>query len=108
MRIARLLRQTVQSRFFANGESGMIIIGTWGLGAIMNYNPDLNCGGFIYPSEEKAEDNALPLNTDDTWMILKDSPNVEIAKAFFEYMNSSRCKCKLDWNGWTAERTGWR
>ena len=55
----------------------MIIIGTWGLGAIMNYNPDLNCGGFLYPSEENAADNALPLNTDDTWMILKDSPNVD-------------------------------
>ena len=26
-------------QIFANGESGMIIIGTWGLGAIMNYNP---------------------------------------------------------------------
>ncbi len=82
---------------FANGESGMIIIGTWGLGAIMNYNPDLNCGGFIYPSEEKAEDNALPLNTDDTWMILKDSPNVEIAKAFFEYM--TRADVNANWIG---------
>lgn len=36
-------------QIFANGESGMIIIGTWGLGAIMNYNPDLNCGGFMFP-----------------------------------------------------------
>lgn len=84
-------------QIFANGESGMIIIGTWGLGAIMNYNPDLNCGGFIYPSEEKAEDNALPLNTDDTWMILKDSPNVEIAKAFFEYM--TRADVNANWIG---------
>lgn len=81
-------------QIFANGESGMIIIGTWGLGAIMNYNPDLNCGGFIYPSEENAEDNALPLNTDDTWMILKDSPNVEIAKAFFEYMTRPEVNAK--------------
>ena len=84
-------------QIFANGESGMIIIGTWGLGAIMNYNPDLNCGGFIYPSEEKAEDNALPLNTDDTWMIIKDSPNVEIAKAFFEYM--TRPEVNAEWIG---------
>jgi ABC-type glycerol-3-phosphate transport system substrate-binding protein len=84
-------------QIFANGESGMIIIGTWGLGAIMNYNPDLNCGGFIYPSEETAEDNALPLNTDDTWMILKDSPNVEIAEAFFEYM--TRADVNASWIG---------
>lgn len=84
-------------QIFANGESGMIIIGTWGLGAIMNYNPDLNCGGFLYPSEENAEDNALPLNTDDTWMILKDSPNVEIADAFFEYM--TRADVNANWIG---------
>lgn len=81
-------------QIFANGESGMIIIGTWGLGAIMNYNPELNCGGFIYPSEENAEDNALPLNTDDTWMIMKDSPNVEAAEAFFEYMTRPEVNAK--------------
>lgn len=84
-------------QIFANGESGMIIIGTWGLGAIMNYNPDLNCGGFIYPSEEKAEDNALPLNTDDTWMILNDTPNADIADAFFEYM--TRPEVNANWIG---------
>lgn len=84
-------------QIFANGESGMIIIGTWGLGAIMNYNPDLNCGGFIYPSEENTEENALPLNTDDTWMILKDSPNVELAEAFFEYM--TRAEVNAQWIG---------
>lgn len=84
-------------QLFANGESGMIIIGTWGLGAIMNYNPDLNCGGFMYPSEEKAEDNALPLNTDDCWMILNDSPNADIADAFFEYM--TRKDVNANWIG---------
>ena len=84
-------------QIFANGESGMIIIGTWGLGAIMNYNPDLNCGGFIYPSEENAEDNALPLNTDDCWMIMKDTPNAELADAFFEYM--TRKDVNANWIG---------
>lgn len=84
-------------QIFANGESGMIIIGTWGLGAIMNYNPDLNCGGFLYPSEENAEDNALPLNTDDCWMILNDTPNADIADAFFEYM--TRKDVNANWIG---------
>lgn len=81
-------------QIFANGESGMIIIGTWGLGAIMNYNPDGNFGGFMYPSEETAEDNAIPLATDDTWMIVKDSPNQAAAEAFFEYMTRPEVNAK--------------
>lgn len=81
-------------QIFANGESGMIIIGTWGLGAIMNYNPDGNFGGFMYPSEDTAEDNAMPLATDDTWMIVKDSPNQEAAEAFFEYMTRQEVNAK--------------
>lgn len=73
-------------QLFANGETGMIIIGTWGLGAIMNYNPDGNYGGFMYPSENNAADNAIPVATDDTWMVVKDSPNKAAALAFCEYM----------------------
>ena len=73
-------------QLFANGEAGMIIIGTWGLGAIMNYNPDGNFGGFAYPSEETAEDNAIPLNTDDTWMMSSETKSPEIVDAFFEFM----------------------
>jgi raffinose/stachyose/melibiose transport system substrate-binding protein len=71
---------------FANGETGMIIIGTWGLGAIMNYNPKGNFGGFMYPSEEKEADNAVPVATDDTWMLVKNSQNKNAALAFCEYM----------------------
>ena len=74
-------------QLFASGESGMIIIGTWGLGAIMNYNPEGNFGGFVYPSEDNEADNAIPVNTDDTWMIMQDTDNLPAAKAFFEYMS---------------------
>jgi len=81
-------------QIFASGESGMIIIGTWGLGAIMNYNPDGNFGGFVYPSEDKEEDNAIPLNTDDTWMIMQDTDNLPAAKAFFEYMTRTEVNAK--------------
>ena len=73
-------------QLFANGEAGRIIIGTWGLGAIMNYNPDGNFGGFAYPSEETPEENAIPLNTDDTWMMSSATEHQDIVDAFFEYM----------------------
>lgn len=73
-------------QMFANGESGMLIIGTWGIGAVANYNPDGNYGAFMYPSEEKEEDNRIPITAGDTWMMVKDSPNHAAAEAFFEYM----------------------
>lgn len=88
-------------QLFANGETGMIIIGTWGLGAIMNYNPDGNYGGFMYPSENKKEDNAIPVATDDTWMVVKDSPNKAAALAFCEYM--TRPDVNAAWCGTTSQ-----
>lgn len=81
-------------QIFANGESGMIIIGTWGLGAIMNYNPDGNYGGFMYPSEDTVDANALPLATDDTWMMIQNSPNQAAAEAFLEYMTRQDVNAK--------------
>ena len=88
-------------QLFANGETGMIIIGTWGLGPIHNYNPDGNFGAFVYPSEDKAEDNALPVSTDDTWMICSGTKNPEAADAFFEYMTREDVNAK--WCGTTSQ-----
>lgn len=88
-------------QLFANGEAGMIIIGTWGLGAIMNYNPDGNYGGFMFPSEETAEDNAIPVATDDTWMVANNSENQEAAVAFCEYMTRPEVNAK--WCGTTGQ-----
>ena len=52
-------------QMFANGDAAMIIIGTWGLGAIMDYNPDGNFGGFMYPSEDNADECYVPVSIDD-------------------------------------------
>ena len=72
-------------QMFANGDTAMIIIGTWGLGSILGYNPDGNFGGFMYPSENNADDNAVPVNIDDCWMISQDTQNKDAALAFLEY-----------------------
>lgn len=84
-------------QLFASGETGMILIGTWGLGAIREYNPDGNIGGFMYPSENTAGDSYLPIATDDTFMIAKNSPNQAAAIAFFEYM--TRLDAAAAWAG---------
>ena len=84
-------------QMFANGEAGMIIIGTWGLGAIMDYNPDGNFGGFTYPSEETADECYVPVAIDDCWMISEGTPNEEAALAFLEY--ATRPEVNAKWCG---------
>lgn len=88
-------------QMFANGETGMIIIGTWGLGAIMDYNPDGNYGGFTYPSEENADECYVPVSIDDSWMISEGSPNEEAALAFLEY--ATRAEVNSVWCGTASQ-----
>lgn len=88
-------------QLFANKEAAMIIIGTWGLGPIREYNPDGDYGAFMYPSEETAEDNAIPVAVGDVWMAVNDSPNHDAAVAFLEYM--SRPEVNAQWCATTQE-----
>lgn len=88
-------------QMFANGETGMIIIGTWGLGAIMDYNPDGNFGGFTYPSEDTADECYVPVAIDDAWMLSEDSPNEAAALAFLEY--ATRPEVNSAWCGSAAQ-----
>jgi raffinose/stachyose/melibiose transport system substrate-binding protein len=90
-------------QMFANGEAGMLIIGTWGIGAVANYNSDGNYGAFMFPSEEKEEDNLIPITVGDTWMMVKDAPNHAVAEAFFEYMTRPEVNAK--WCATTQEMT---
>lgn len=88
-------------QLFANKEAAMIIIGTWGLGPIREYNPDGDYGAFMFPSEENAEDNAIPVAVGDVWMAVNDSPDHEAAVAFLEYM--SRPEVNAQWCATTQE-----
>ena len=81
----------------------MLIIGTWGIGAVANYNSDGNYGAFMFPSEEKEEDNLIPITVGDTWMMVKDAPNHAVAEAFFEYMTRPEVNAK--WCATTQEMT---
>lgn len=88
-------------QIFANGEAGMILIGTWGIGAISAYNPEGNYGAFMFPSEEVSDENLIPITAGDTWMMVKDSPNYDAAVAFFEYMTRPEVNAK--WCNTTQE-----
>jgi ABC-type sugar transport system, periplasmic component len=88
-------------QMFANGETAMIIIGTWGLGAIMDYNPKGNFGGFMYPSEDNADECYVPVSIDDSWMISQDTKNEAAALAFLEYATRSDVNSK--WCGTASQ-----
>lgn len=88
-------------QMFANGDTAMIIIGTWGLGSILGYNPDGNFGGFMYPSENTADENAVPVNIDDCWMISQDTQNKDAALAFLEY--ATRPDVNAKWCGTASQ-----
>lgn len=88
-------------QLFANKEAGMIIIGTWGLGPIREYGPDGDYGAFMYPSEESADANAVPVAVGDVWMAVNDSPNHEAAMAFLDYM--CRPEVNAQWCATTQE-----
>ena len=68
----------------------MIIIGTWGLGAIMDYNPDGNYGGFTYPSEENADECYVPVSIDDSWMISEEVPMRKLLLHFLSMQQGQR------------------
>ena len=86
---------------FANGETAMIIIGTWGLGAIMEYNPEGNFGGFTYPSEDNADECYVPVSIDDSWMVSETTDNEAAALAFLEY--ATRSEVNSEWCGTASQ-----
>ncbi len=71
----------------ATGEAAMINQGYWGMGTLQSLAPDANFGFFAPPIDNETPPTAHVFG-DDGFMIAKDSPNVEIANQFFEYMLS--------------------
>lgn len=97
----RVVNTDTAEQIFAAGEAGMLIIGTWGLGAVLGYNPQGNYGAFIFPSENQKEKNTIPTAAGDTWIVVKDAPNYHEAMAFCEYM--TRPEVNAAWSGTVQE-----
>jgi raffinose/stachyose/melibiose transport system substrate-binding protein len=75
-------------QMFASGKTAMIVLGSWGIGAVRSYNPQGNFGIFMFPSADKAEDNMMSTGTDDTFMLSSHAENQPEALKFFDYMTS--------------------
>ena len=76
-------------QMFATGKTAMIVLGSWGIGAIRADNPTGNFGVFMFPSADKAEDNAMSTGTDDTFMLSAHADNQAASLKFFDYMTST-------------------
>ena len=71
---------------FAQGVAAMLSTGSWDINAIRSQNPDLNFGFFVLPNSE----DYCPMTTalGQSYAINADSPNVEEAMMFLEYLYS--------------------
>ncbi len=71
---------------FARGESAMYMQGIWALSPVKQANPDFEAGIFPYPMTDDAADRLLVSGVDVAVMIGRDTPHLEEAKKFVEFL----------------------
>ncbi|RXZ79408.1 carbohydrate ABC transporter substrate-binding protein [Paenibacillaceae bacterium] len=75
---------------FASGKAAMTQQGNWTQVAIMQTNPDINIGLLPMPiNNDKEAMDKLPVGVPSNWVIHKNSPVKEEAKAFLNWMATS-------------------
>ena len=71
---------------FARGEVAMYMQGVWAMNPIKQANPDIDAGIFPYPVTDNPDDRVLVTGVDVAVMIGRDTPHMEEAKKFVEFM----------------------
>lgn len=71
---------------FARGESAMYMQGIWALNPVKQANPDFEAGIFPYPMTDNGADRLLVSGVDVAVMIGRDTPHLEEAKKFVEFL----------------------
>lgn len=75
---------------FATGKTAMTQQGNWTQVQISNTNPDINIGFLPMPiNDDAAASDKLQVGVPNNWVIYKDSPVKEEAKAFLNWMVTS-------------------
>lgn len=72
-----------------NGECAMIHMGDWCQATLDQFNPDANVGFLPVPVSENAADANLLSNISWTYIVNKDSKNLEAAKKYLLYILAS-------------------
>lgn len=73
----------------ANGEAAIIHMGDWCQSTLDSFNPDANLGFLPCPVSDNAEDVTLLSSCNWTYLVNKDSENLELAKEYLEYILTS-------------------
>lgn len=73
----------------ANNEAAIIHMGDWCQSTLDSFNPDANLAFLPCPVSDKAEDATLLSSCNWTYIVNKDSKNLELAKEYCEYILSS-------------------
>lgn len=73
----------------ANGEAAMIHMGDWCQSTLDSFNPDANLGFLPCPVSDNPEDCTLLSSCNWTYIVNKDSENLDLAKEYCEYILTS-------------------
>jgi len=71
---------------FANGESAMYTIGSYAVSQIMSVNPDMDIDSFVFPVNDKEEDNILNSGIDLQFCVMEDCENKEAAYEVLSFL----------------------
>lgn len=71
---------------FANGDVAMLMQGIWAINPVKGINPDIDAAIFPYPAAEDPDDRLLVSGVDVSVLIGKDTPHLEEAKRFVNYL----------------------
>lgn len=72
-----------------NGQAAMIHMGDWAQATLDKFNPDARVGFMPFPVSENPEDVNLLSNISWTYLVNKDSKNLEAAKKYLLYILTS-------------------
>lgn len=73
----------------ANGQAAMIHMGDWCQSTLDSFNPDANIGFLPCPVGDSANDCTLLSNCNWTYIVNKDSENLDLAKEYLTYILTS-------------------
>lgn len=73
----------------ANGEAAMIHMGDWCQPTLDSFNPDANLAFMPFPVGSSEDDATLLSSCNWTYIVNKDSENLDLAKEYCEYILSS-------------------
>lgn len=80
-------------QMFASGKTAMIVLGSWGIGAVRSYGPNGNFGIFMFPATNDGNE-LMATGTDDTWMLATHANNQAEGLKFFDYMTTQEAASK--------------